>query len=482
MQEIILQGKLVDLKEAGEEKIVWQTKSFKEQIETVGVRTKGLFLPLDGNDVTKESVDLVKDFLPDIRFSGLELRSERKSKAWAGSFFRVIEESNNTDRKCIQHIFVWTKQRFFISFWVTVLPLFLLGIMGTLIYSYLNFNTAIVSIILIGAIFFILGATEIIKSLRGLTKGAFNFSNQHLFVLYGLLMWSLLIEMFISKRSAEIDTGAEPWHPEIPIDDLTGNLIAFEYKLRISYVAAVFIIAGVVAWYFWWREPPSFTHATHAMDWAPFFVYIQKKGSKWELEKVKYDSFHYYAGTKTKDELRKIKALSRDKKHAQFTIPNFWHSFEPRSSKLFGGWIAVFFGLLTFFIAGLLAIISFFGTSLGINLSLNIATTLRFVVVPLLLFFGAYLAFSRWPTPVMDKKADLRDNKYHITDKKLNIFWNLRGEEPAFKVRSKFQDPFMEDEHFSSFRDDLEQMMLYSVLPKIRELEQMSQESFFQKL
>jgi hypothetical protein len=52
------------------------------------------------------------------------------------------------------------------------------------------------------------------------------------------------------------------------------------------------------------------------------------------------------------------------------------------------------------------------------------------------------------------------------------MFWNLRGEEPALKVRSKMQDPFMEDEDFGTFRDDLEQIVFYSLLPRIHQLEQ----------
>jgi hypothetical protein len=483
MKEILLQGTLVDLKGAEEEtqEVTWQTKSLKKQINKVGIRSKGLTMPLDGKDVTNESIDLVEDFLPDIRLSGLELRSERNSKAWGGSYLRVVEETNNPDHICIQHVYVWTKQRFFISIWVTVLPLFLLGIMGTLIYSYLTFQTAVVSIMLIGAIFFGLGAIQLSKALRGLTKGAFNFSNQHLFVLFGLVMWSLLLEMFLTKpapinSTSDIIAGAEDWHPEIPVDELVGNFVVLEKKLRFSYVSAIFIIAGIVALYFWWREPPSFTHATHEMDWAPFFVYLKKKGTNWELEKVKYDNFHYYAGTKTKAELQKEKAISRDGKRARFTIPNFWHSFEPKVS--YAPWFSVTIGLLIFVLTALLAYFSFTsGGSTAIG-----ATTVRFVIIPLLLFFGAYLAFSKWPTHMVDKNADFSDPVYHITDKKLHIFWNLKGDEPAFKVRSKFQDPFMDDEHFDSFRDDLEQMMLFSVLPKIRELEQELQESFFRRL
>ena len=114
-------------------------------------------------------------------------------------------------------------------------PLFILGIMGTLIYSYLNFNSAVASIILIGAIFFALGAFQLSKALRGLTKGAFNFSNQHLYVLYGLVMWSLLIEMYMTKRSDQIDAGARSWHLEDSVGEIVNTFVVLEKKLTFSY-------------------------------------------------------------------------------------------------------------------------------------------------------------------------------------------------------------------------------------------------------
>jgi hypothetical protein len=99
--------------------------------------------------------------------------------------------------------------------------------------------------------------------------------------------------------------------------------------------------------------------------------------------------------------------------------------------------------------------------------------------VPVLLFLGAYLSFSKWPSNVVNKKIDLADPQFHLTDDRLKIFWNLRGEEPALKVRSKLQDPFMDDDDFKTFRDDLEQIVFYTLLPKLAEIQQ---QLFFTKL
>jgi hypothetical protein len=124
---------------------------------------------------------------------------------------------------------------------------------------------------------------------------------------------------------------------------------------------------------------------------------------------------------------------------------------------------------LVLVISLLLAVISFTSSS---DRALLTHEIIRFVLIPILLFIGVYLIFSRWPTDVVSEKINLSDSIYYLTENRLRIFWNLRGEEPALKVRSKLQDPFMDDEDFGTFRDDLEQIVFYNLLPKVRELEQ----------
>ncbi len=472
MTDIALQGKLVDLREADVEAVEekWQTDSLKQQIQKAGLRKKGFMMPLDAVDVTERDHPLAKQFLPEIQLSGIELRSERKSKAWGGSYFRVLENPEDVNSRAIQWIYVWTKQRFFISLWITVVPLFFLGMIGTLIYSYLSFRSAAASIVIIGSLFFLLGVRELLSVIKGLTKGKYYYSNGQLFTIFGALFWALLAEIYFSKGSQEEEliAGAESWH-ELPIgQEIIDNISTtyLDHSLKISWVGVAFFVLGILALIFWKWEPPSFTHVTHAMDWAPFFIYINKDTKNgWKLDRVRYDSFHYYAGTLTHNQLKKRKALTKDQR-PRFEIPNFWHSFSQNGG--WNDWFSVLFGTLILVISILLAVISFLASSdtlIGSNV-------VRFVVIPLLLFFGAYLVFACWPANILDKKVDLSDPIYHLTDNRLRIFWNLRGEEPALKVRSKLQDPFMDDEDFSTFRDDLEQIVFYNLLPKLKELEQ----------
>ncbi|MHA1227173.1 MAG: hypothetical protein ACTSPV_10570 [Candidatus Hodarchaeales archaeon] len=479
MQQVVLRGKIVDLKEVKEEteEEQWQTESLRKQIEAAGLRKKGFTMPLDGEDVTKEEYKLAEEFMPDIQLSGLELRGERKGKSWGGAFFRIIKNTNDQDERVIQWIYVWTKQRFFISFWVTVLPLLVLTLMSLLIYTYLDFTKAVISVIAIGGTFFLIGLAQVARSLKGLAKGAFYFSNQHLFLLFGVIFWGLLAEIYFSKgaSSENVLQEAEIFHPDIifPGEELIQPII--KESLKFSYVSGIFFVLAILALIFWKWEPPAFTHATHAMDWAPFFIYIRKKNNGWELEKVRYDAFHYFAETMEKGQLEKKKVLSG--RRPRFEIPNFWHSFKPLTG--INSWFKVLFGFLIIIIGILLGLIAFMSPDTKPIAS----ATIRFVIVPMILFLGAYFTFSKWPTPIVDKKKmDLSDPIYHLTENRVKIFWNLRGEEPALKVRSKLQDPFMEDEFFTTFRDDLEQIVLYSLLPKITELEKFQQQKFFERL
>ncbi len=475
MTDIALQGKIVDLKTVVEETVEekWQTESLRKQIEKAGLRKKGFMMPLDAVDVTERDSNLVKQFMPEIQLSGIELRSERKSKAWGGSYFRILESTEEDDLRCIQWIYVWTKQRFFISLWMTVLPLFVLGLLGTLIYSYLSFSHAILSVVLIGGIFFFLGARSLYAALKGLTKGTYFFSNGQLFIIFGMIFWMLLGEIYISKGSQkeELIEGAEAWHPSIPGEEIIEPIL--KETLKISWISMLFFAAAIFALILWKWEPPSFTHATHDMDWAPFFIYIRGRSDEWKLEKVRYDNFHYIAETMSYEQLKKKNAVTKHQK-PRFEIPNFWHSFRPNGG--FNDWFTVLFGFLILIISILLAAISFLSIS---NSGLITHEIVRFVLIPLLLFLGAYLVFARWPTGIVSRKIKLSDSMYHLTDNRLRIFWNLRGEEPALKVRSKLQDPFMDDEDFGTFRDDLEQIVFYNLLPKLRELEQ---KEFFQRL
>jgi len=479
-QEILLRGTLVDLKTAHEEITkepvrVWQTESLKNHIEKAGLRKKGYMMPfMDVEDVTEEEHQLAKEFFPEVKLTGLELRSERKGKAWGGSYFRILKDSENEENRVIQWIYVWTKQRFFVSFWVTVLPLFILGVIGTLIYSYLDFQNAIISVALIGSIFLLLGFSALKDAIKGLTKGKYYFSNGQLFIAFGAVFWLLLGEMYLKDkgflRNIEENIPFIEDGEKIIQDTILGG-----HDILISRVALFYFLAATIALILLKVKLPAFTHATHDMDWAPLFIYIKKKGEEWKLDKIRYDAFHYFADTNSSNYLNQKKALINNKK-PKLEIPNFWHSFRVKTG--LNNWFFVFAGFITLLVAMFLGIITFVGDVDWKNLE-QVAGIVRFVVFPILLFLGAYLAFSKWPSDVVNKKLDLADTKYHLTDDRLRIFWNLRGQEPALKVRSKLQDPFMDDDDFSTFRDDLEQIVFYTLLPKLTEIEQ---QLFFKKL
>jgi hypothetical protein len=352
-----------------------------------------------------------------------------------------------------------------------VLPLFLLGVVGTLIYSYLEFKQAILSVALIGTIYLMLGLSALKDAIKGLTKGKYYFSNGQLFLIFGTVFWALLVEMYL--REKQFIKNIEEYIGAIELSEgFFEDILLSGHDLSLSWVSLLFFIAAAIALVLLKIELPSFTHATHDMDWAPLFIYIKKKGEEWKLNKIRYDAFHYFAETRSFASLKSNKSLSKSKR-PKLEIPNFWHSFQLKTGV--NNWLFVLFGFLTLIIAILLAIIAF----ILYPEDIPAADLLRFVFVPVLLFLGAYLSFSKWPSDVVSKKLDLTDTKYHLTDDRLRIFWNLRGEEPALKVRSKLQDPFMDDDDFTTFRDDLEQIVFYTLLPKLTEIQQ---QLLFEKL
>jgi len=456
-EHMMLRGKLVDLAAVEEEttRFEWQTESLEVALQRAGLRKKGFMMPLalDAIDVTQDrlSLELAKEFQPDIQLTGVDLRSERSSKAWGGAYFRVISNQEE-DMRCIQWFYVWITNRFYISLWQTILPLFFLGLFGTLIFSSLSFSDAILPIVLIGGIFFLLGLGSIFSALKFLMTGRFYFNTQQLFVIYGLIFWSLLGEIYFARGNQEV---------------------SFSGSLQLSWVSLIFISAGLIALVMWKWEPPSFTYATHDIDWAPFFIYLKREEDFWRLEKVRYDAFHYYTNTLYLEHLIRRRAI-RDSRHVRFEILRFDHSF--RTGPGFNNWITVIFGFLITIIS---VIVGFLTFSNPTSLNLEEFSIYGFVLFPLLLICGIILIYSRWPTPILPKHVDLADPIYHLTDHRLQIFWNLRGEAPALQIRSKCQDPFMDDEDFLSFRDDFGQILLYSVLPRLNQLEQ---EDFFKRL
>ena len=448
------------------EEIKWQTESLRDTILSIGQRYTKFRVPLqDAKDITKEEAHLAKEFLPHVDLVGLELHSERRSRAWGGFYFRVLADAND-QKRCIQYMYIWTLQKWFVSFWYSVLPPFILGILATFIFSFLAFRQALVSITIIGAIFFLTGIWNSASTLFRQKK--FYYTNAMLFILYGVIFWFLAAEMYIFKPKVEF----EPIPPEdlvpgdIPIDPHEVRFSVQRRELRFSIIGVLFILIAVISLLILLFQPKG-TAASHTMDYAPLYVYLRKSDNGWTLDGIRYDAFHYFCDTAGSEFLEKNHYVTKDGR-PRLAIDNNWHSFKLDNGKNIY-WASI--GLLGFIFSLVLWFYSLFiapdGTFFG-------QRVVRFVYFPLIAFAFAYAFFSKAPYPIINRnKITFNDPIYHLTYDKILIFWNLASEEPALKIRQKLQNPFMLDpDYWTTFRDDLEELIWFNVFPRLEKLEQ----------
>ncbi|MFW9997375.1 MAG: hypothetical protein ACFFD4_35355, partial [Candidatus Odinarchaeota archaeon] len=139
----------------------WQTFSLKNTIEYLKPDNFEIQVPLKGaRDVTAEEPELAEEFMPDIMLRGLELQAERKSHLWGGFYFRVLADDSNQQR-CIQYLYIWVYQKWYFSFWFSVLPALFLAICAQVIDVYLT--NRMTSILLIGLSFVVPGLFSTVK-------------------------------------------------------------------------------------------------------------------------------------------------------------------------------------------------------------------------------------------------------------------------------------------------------------------------------
>lgn len=476
----LFRGKMVELPTAKEKtaQIRFQTESLKQEIEKIGIREKGYMLPLmDAVDVTKEEYKLAQTFSPKLTFLGLESRSELRS-ANIESYFRIIKDNEYEENRVIQWIYGWPKPRLSISFWVTVLPLFFLGLLSLLIFNYLSFESAAISVAIISVIFIRIGLSQL-KIARQSKKGfASYYSNRQFFSGFGITFDFLLAEIYFSKGTSQnltIFEGAKSWHPII-YESLP------EFTIRLSWISTLFFSVAALSLILWLIGPPL-GMKNYDIDWAAIFIYIQKNEDTniWEMKKIRYSSVDYSSGKMTVEELKKSRALIQNRPNLE--ISDFWQKLEPADKRM--EWINFLFYLSLCIIGiGIMVICLFLGSDMhtfdGI---LSGSGIILFLFGPILITIGGFAAIAKWPNEISDKIHEKMVNgnyaDYHLSDERLILFWNINDPEASLRIRTKLQDPFLEDELFTTFGDDFEQILFHTILPEISKIQQ---ENFFRNM
>ena len=83
-------------------------------------------------DVTADSIELIREFAPDVKILGLQLQLEKEH--FAGVLYRAVKNEDDSKR-CLQYIYVYTKQFGTVNpVWMIIIPL-LMGLWGMFVHT-----------------------------------------------------------------------------------------------------------------------------------------------------------------------------------------------------------------------------------------------------------------------------------------------------------------------------------------------------------
>jgi hypothetical protein len=441
----------------------WPSKQLKAALTDIGT-SKQLKYDIDLQEgaidiTTDEAVRLqIKDFCPDVKLIGFELQSERRGKGWGGTLARVTRNSTD-DQRCLQYVHVWTRQRWFTSFYWNVLPPLFLAIWGVFVLSILSTEDDIVmagsALFAVGLAFVVAGIIPHLRDIMNRPEGhLLSFRSTTLLILFGILEWLMIFEVWLRNRQkvAGLDVQEEL---------LEGTEIA-EHSLIVPTTSVVLLLLGVGLLAIWFFQPSvKFLESAHAMDYAPVFVWIKRDGDAWIFDRACWDYFHYYSLVHDFADLKSKGCLKKDKR-VRLQIANTWHSFSlGKSSRIFP-----LLGLLLFIASLIVFLLLLASEEYAVS---DQRTALTFIAIPLVMVIAAIL-FARTPFDLL-KKQDLSRPENHFSNGKLQVLWNLREEHASFKIRTKMQDPFNQMEGFFHTFRDVPEDMIYEILERVEQLE-----------
>ncbi|MHA1967982.1 MAG: DUF362 domain-containing protein, partial [Candidatus Hodarchaeales archaeon] len=317
----------------------WPTEQLQTRLLKIGTTPN---MPLNLHlisslDITStqldESAKMAHTFNPRIILKGLELRSEKKAKAYGGMMYRVLENQSNPNDRCIQYLYTWVRQKWFFSGWYNILTPLFLSILGIVIFSQTGTeskNYTYLSIGIIISFLVIAGSISFLRTIRGWRrKGriAYIYRHGYSLIAYAVIFSGLLFEL--SPR----------WNgnPTILSFDILWEVVYIPLTSLVFILIPIIVLIAIIQ--------PFISLFTHKIDYTPVFVYLRKEsGNKWIVDKVRYDPFHHDVTTRRGKELSKKRLLLKNTR-VKLAIPNSWHSME--TNRGFGR-IWSTFGLLAF--------------------------------------------------------------------------------------------------------------------------------------
>lgn len=461
-----------------------------------------IWLAPDVEDVTHEPEvrQQLRTYAPDIRQLGLGLYNERRGRlnTWGGLLVRALETRAEIGeieerRRCLQYIYIWTKQQSAVSlFWMVLVPT-IMGLWGFLIRQlYGPLVTAFQESIQLDFWGTLLTPSDLLLPM--LATG---------FVSLPLLLsgiydhrWDLYLGASFTFRSTTL---------LIPFSIMMW-FVPFSWIVPALILGFALIVCGL----YWIMDQIGFTSTSHLMDYLPVFIWLTHNETRgWELEKAYWDRHHYNIECKKAEDLRtpqhrfiapnltvKETKTGKTEERIRLQMDNPWHSVRPGGSVqnifLFLSFIALLVSVpITLYLLNSGQYLQFFNGGLVFVLSCTIIVLAFRTIMRASseLMSDKELEELRLPSSPHELNLLSSKTKNHLNDDRLSKLWNFvktedtghwiskklralirRGKDfppdirPRFVVITKLQDPFNYynlPRYYNTFRDDLDYLYMY---------------------
>ncbi len=448
---------------------MWQTEAMAEAVRFLSEKTPvSITLREDNqiNSVVQGNDTQIQEFAPSVKLVGLGLWRERfgatskmgprvqsgwkrvreksrkdysKIQSWGGVYTRTMEDSSSSWR-CLQYIYIYTRQRGVISLvWNFLIPL-LMALWGWFTLASLGWDVQV-----------FLDSFDLFPSIY-LTR------NEWMMTIAGFSIWMVVtIPVFIIGISPHMsDYSGEPEERGFRFRTTTVLVpLAILIALYPFFEIMGPLLAGIGFLFLliWIAEKLELISSGHKMDYVPVFVWLRKVSDNWNPEYVTWDYAHYHAKTTKFCEMPKMKG---NPNRVLLNMSENWHAMEK------GSWYE---SRLTIFVVlfYLIAMNSFF-----LVVSLPTGTLSEQLLMTYFLHAGYPSVFIIIGLLVMKLQFDLVPNINNYTSinapltySKLLRLWNF-NDSARFKIVTKMQDSFRhfrQGKCFDNFNVELKDLL-----------------------
>ncbi len=437
---------------------------FERRHDSINPETSNRVLKFDDPGITNPSVpEQLEEFAPDVNLIGFGLRNEKtptltrilgerskslrpwKHEYWGGVLSRAIEKAGNKSSRCLQYLYVYTRQRGTVSFfWMVMLPW--LMFLWTFYLKYLF-------------------------TIEGLTSS--QLIQFYAFFLSPLPVFLMSLRIHIEDIFRNAKGQKIVFRSTTPVIFLY-PIMAFSWQIELLSWALLAI--GGIFWFIWLLEYAGILPTSHAMDYVPVFIWIEKISDKekgrmrkeditrfvgtgnWRIKHIVWDIFHYHCQPTP---AWKLRSYTRNRR-VLLEIPDTWHAMEPEKVTGLTGWFKRWIlqiGVIGCLLSASLGVLLRFGWFQPLDqflMSIGMYELTRSVFLPFIFIVcGVFIVRGR--CKLVDSYKEYSMRTAELTESKLRDLWNM-DEKPRLKLITKLQYPFtafeLRTKKLQTFQDD----------------------------